>query len=269
MKYVLITLGLVSLFGLGSPQVEAHELLPKVMVEYIKDHPNASPEEIRTFANTQDPAVAAKFASRSSQELLSIIKNPDSSFLDNAGDFLKLGIEHILSGPDHILFVLTLVLVFISVIEVLRLVTSFTVAHSITLILAGTGLLVLTPSFVEPLIALSIAVMAIYSVFFGADRRFENKWSKAGIVFFFGLFHGLGFAGLLKEIAIPQNKFVSSLFAFNVGIEIGQLIIICAILPFIFYFRKRNWYPMAIKIIAICISIIALIWFIQRLLVIL
>lgn len=257
-------MSIACLFGWSTPQVHAHELLPKVMVEYIQEHPNASPDEIRAFANTQDPEIAQKFSSRSAQELLTIVKNPDSSFLDNALDFIKLGVEHILSGPDHILFVLTLVLVFTSLFEVLKLVTSFTLAHSITLILAGTGLLVLTPSVVEPLIALSIGVMAIYSVFFVKDANTVNKWSKASIVFFFGLFHGLGFAGLLKEIAIPQNKFISSLFAFNVGIEIGQLVIISITLPFIFYFRNRTWYPLAIKIIAVTISLIALIWFIQR-----
>ena len=258
----------VYLFGFGTSSAEAHELLPKVIVDYIQEHPNASADEIRTFANTQDSSVAEKFASRSSQELLAIVKNPDSSFLDNALDFVKLGIEHILSGPDHILFVLTLVLVFVSFTEVLKLVTSFTLAHSITLILAGTGLLVLAPAVVEPLIALSIAVMAIYSVFFAKEENTMNKWSKAGIVFFFGLFHGLGFAGLLKEIAIPQNKFISSLFAFNIGIEIGQLLIIAITLPFIFFFRKSDWYPKAIKIIAIAISAVAMIWFIQRIILI-
>lgn len=153
--------------------------------------------------------------------------------------------------------------------ETLKLVTSFTLAHSVTLILAGAGLLVLTPEFVEPLIALSIAVMALFSVFYPKDGLLQSNWSKVGIVFFFGLFHGLGFAGLLEEIAIPQDKFVSSLFAFNVGIEIGQVIIIALTLPFIYYFRNRTWYPLVIKIIAIGISIVALLWFIQRLMLLL
>lgn len=243
---------------------EAHELLPKEVVEYIHTHPNATPEEMRAFTSTQSPEIAEKFNKKSTEEILAIIKNPNSNFIDNALDFVKLGINHILSGTDHILFVLSLLLVFVTAWEILRLATTFTIAHSITLVLAGTGLLVLPPTVVEPLIALSIAVMAIASVFFRKYAVVESALGKASIVFFFGLFHGLGFAGLLQEIAIPQDKFVSSLFAFNIGIEIGQLIIIGCALPFIFYFRKRAWYPKAIQIIAVGISLIAVGWFIER-----
>jgi hydrogenase/urease accessory protein HupE len=267
MKSVLIMMSVVFLFGLGSSPVEAHELLPKVIVEYISENPDATPEEIKAFASSQDPEVAERFANSSSEELLAIIDNPDSTFVDNFWDFSKLGVEHILAGLDHILFVLTLLLVFISIKHVLKLVTTFTVAHSITLILAGTGTVVLSSSIVEPLIALSIAILAIVTVFYSHLKIFAGRYTTVGIVFFFGLFHGLGFAGLLKEIAIPADKYVSSLFAFNVGIEIGQLIIIALALPFILYFKDKSWYPLVIKIIAISISSIALIWFVQRLMI--
>lgn len=264
MKYVYsLVLAVLFFLPIVAP-AEAHELLPKEVVEYISTHPNATPEEMRTFASTQSPEIAKKFASKSTEEILAIIKNPNSKFLDNARDFLKLGVQHILSGADHILFVLSLLLVFVTAWEILRLATTFTIAHSITLVLAGTGVLVLPPKIVEPLIALSIAVMAIASVFFQKYEVMKSAIGKASIVFFFGLFHGLGFAGLLQEIAIPQDKFVSSLFAFNVGIEIGQLIIIGLALPFIFYFRKRAWYSKAIQVIAVGISLIALGWFFER-----
>ncbi len=263
MKYVFI---LVVFFVMLAPVApsEAHELLPKEVVEYIRVHPNATPDDMRAFAATQNKVIAEKFNNKSTKEIFAIIKNPDSSFIDNSLDFLKLGVKHILSGADHILFVLSLLLVFATAWEILRLATTFTIAHSITLVLAGTGVLVLSPSIVEPLIALSIAVMAIASVFLRKFVVVESPIGKASIVFFFGLFHGLGFAGLLQEIAIPQDKFISSLFAFNIGIEIGQFIIIGLALPFIFYFRMRTWYPKAIKIVAIGISLIAFGWFIER-----
>ena len=264
MKIFLVAF-VVILGFLSMNSVLAHELLPKEIVEYLNNNPNATPEELLNFANTQSGEIAKTLQSRSTQEILSIINNTEVHFWDNAFDFSKLGVRHILSGPDHILFVLTLLLVFSSISEIVRLITAFTVAHSITLILAGTGILVLAPDMVEPLIALSIAVMALSTVFLRKFTLMENPWSKIAIVFFFGLFHGLGFAGLLEEIAIPKNNFISSLFAFNVGIEAGQLFIIGAALPVIFYVRNYKWYPSAIKIIAVIISVIAFYWFIERL----
>jgi hypothetical protein len=160
--------------------------------------------------------------------------------------------------------VLTLVLVFVSIYEILKLTTTFTIAHSITLVLAGSGILTLPSRVVEPLIALSIAVVAITSVFFKGKKFIGENRGKIAMVFFFGLFHGLGFAGLLKEIKIPADRFISSLFAFNVGIELGQLVILAVVLPPIYYFRNRPWYPKAIKLIAAIISAIALVWLIQR-----
>jgi predicted anti-sigma-YlaC factor YlaD len=84
------------------------------------------------------------------------------------------------------------------------------------------------------------------------------------MVFVFGLFHGLGFAGLLEEIHVPEEKFVSSLFAFNIGIEIGQLIIVAVALPLIFLARKKSWYPRVIQGIAIVIGALGIFWAIQR-----
>ncbi len=256
-----VFLGIILLFG--SPLIsQAHELLPKPILDYIKANPNATADQIQEYALTQAPDIAAKF--RDKTEVIKLISNRSTNFFDNFIDFVKLGVGHILSGPDHILFVLSLVLVFVSIKEILKLTTTFTIAHSITLVLAGSGILVLPSKIVEPLIAMSIAFVAITSVFF-KGRKFigENK-GKIVMVFFFGLFHGLGFAGLLKEIKIPADRFVSSLFAFNVGIEIGQLIILAVVLPPIFYYRHRPWYPTAVKVVAGIISAIAIFWIIQR-----
>ena len=240
----------------------AHELIPKELVEYIKENPDATGEEIKVFADRQLPEYSEKF--RDGEKLLSIVRNQETGFFDNLFDFIKIGVKHILSGWDHILFVLTLLLVYIGINNVLKLTSIFTIAHSITLILAGTGVLVINPKITEPLIAFSIAYLAIVTVFFDKNKYLGGTYSKPVSVFLFGLFHGLGFAGLLREIQIPDDKFVSSLFSFNIGIEIGQLLIIAIALPFIYLFREKSWYPLFTKIFAIIISVIAMFWVIQR-----
>lgn len=258
---IFITLAVIATIGLAQP-VYAHDLLPKQVVQYLNVHPSATPDEIQAYAQTLDPEIAAKFTN--TQDVIRIVRNRDTNVWDNALDFLKLGVGHILSGPDHILFVLSMLLVFASVYELLKLATTFTIAHSITLLLAGAGIIVLSPRISEPLIALSIACMAIITVFFKNSRFAHEGKGKPAIVFFFGLFHGLGFAGLLRQIEIPADKFLSSLFAFNVGVEIGQLIIIGCALPLIFYFRNYSWYPRMIQVLAVIISALALVWVVQR-----
>ena len=264
MKVSVYVLATVLFFGTVST-VGAHELLPQVMITYIAEHPDATAEDIKAFAATQDSSVSENLSKYSGDELIDLLKKQDSSYVDTALDFIILGFKHILSGADHILFVLSLLLVFISISNVLKLVTAFTLSHSITLILAGTGLLVLSSSIVEPFIALSIAVMAIASVFYREHPLMKKNYGKIALVFFFGLFHGLGFAGLLTEIAVPEDKFALSLLAFNVGIEFGQLFIVALALPLIFLFRNKSWYNTAIKVFAVLIAIAGTVWFFERL----
>ncbi len=253
---------------LGSfAEAHAHELLPREVVQFLKEHPTATPNELRAFAASSSPETAAKFADRTTDDIIELVRSQENvSFLDNAWDFIVMGVHHILSGPDHILFVLSLLLVFVSVFEIVRLATTFTIAHSLTIILAGSGLLTLSSGIVEPFIALSIAIMAIVTVFYGHWRIMSGQWGKVGLVFFFGLFHGLGFAGLLTDVAIPDDRFLSSLIAFNIGIEVGQLIIISLALLFIYWFRNRRWYGVFVKVFAIIISLLALFWVVERVL---
>lgn len=264
MKYLLFSLALVLTLGPVST-AWAHELLPREIVQFIKDNPDASAEELRAFAIAQDPEVSEKFLDSSAEEIVTIIQDDTSSgFFHNGWDFVKFGIEHILAGPDHILFILSLLLVFISISHTIKLATVFTIAHSITIALAATNVLVLSAAIVEPLIALSIAVMAIATVFLSHLQIIANEWGKFALVFFFGLFHGLGFAGLLQQIAIPDDRFLSSLLFFNLGIEFGQLFVIVLALPAILYFRASLWYPRAVRASAVLISIVAFFWFIER-----
>lgn len=242
--------------------VVAHELIPRELQEYIQAHPEATADEIEQYAYSQTPEFANRFQNWAA--ILKIVRNQNTSILDNMFDFFRIGVWHILSGPDHILFVLSLLLVFISWRDILRLTATFTIAHSITLILAGTWLLVLSSRIVEPMIALSIAYVAFTSVFLWDKLFIWGGRSKMMAIFFFGLFHGLGFAGLLREINIPSDKFISSLLAFNFGIEWGQLVIVWLSFPIIYAFRHKAWYPRFIQVFAIVIITIAIYWFVER-----
>src|SRR5207247_6004814 len=124
---------------------------------------------------------------------------------------------------DHMLFVLGIYLLSGRARAVLWQVSAFTVAHSITLALSMYGVVAVSPKIVEPLIALSIAYVAIENIF-----RSDLKSWRVALVFAFGLLHGLGFAGALKELGLPRSEFLTALLTFNVGVEAGQLAVIGA-----------------------------------------
>ncbi|MBI3442870.1 MAG: HupE/UreJ family protein [Candidatus Sungbacteria bacterium] len=260
-SFLVAAVSIVGVLGLVV-HISAHELIPQAVVEFMKKNPNATPEEIEHFVIFEAPIFRSKF--KNIDDLVKIVRNQNTGWFDNAYDFAKLGVKHILNGPDHILFVLSLLLAVAAFREMLRVTSAFTVAHSISLILAGLGILVISPRIIEPLIAFSIAFVALTTVFLKGTRFEMRTTHKLGTVFFFGLFHGLGFAGLLQELGIPQGKFLSSLFSFNVGIEIGQLLIVAAGLPVILLIRKTSWHNLIIRISALTIGIIGLVWGIER-----
>ena len=147
-----------------------------------------------------------------------------ASGLHTALRYVWLGILHIVpKGLDHILFVLALALLSLQWRPAVVQATAFTVAHSITLALAVTGAVSLPASVVEPLIALSIAVVALENLV--ADGA---RWWRLGLVFAFGLLHGLGFAGVLAELGLPQGQLAVALLSFNAGVELAQVAIIAA-----------------------------------------
>ena len=138
--------------------------------------------------------------------------------------YLALGFTHIVPGGlDHILFVLGIFLLSMRVKPVLTQVTAFTIAHSITLGLTIYGVVSVSPRIVEPMIALSIAYVAIENL-----TTTELRRSRVAVVFAFGLLHGMGFAGVLKELGLPRSEFLTALVTFNVGVELGQLAVIAA-----------------------------------------
>jgi hypothetical protein len=185
------------------------------------------------------------------------------------------GIWHIWIGFDHILFLLALLLPSVLVraerawmpttslraagIEVLKVVTAFTVAHSITLSLAVLGFVSLPSRLVESVIAASVAVAALNNLRGTVDKR---RWVMA---FVFGLVHGFGFASVLADLGLPQGALALALVGFNVGVELGQLAIVAAFLPLAFTLRASGFYRVGVlRFGSLAVAAVAAWWFIQR-----
>ncbi len=176
--------------------------------------------------------------------------------------YTVLGFTHILpKGLDHILFVLGLFLLSVKWKPLLIQVTSFTVAHTITLGLSIYGLISLSPAIVEPLISASIVYVAIENVVTS-----ELKPWRAFVVFGFGLLHGMGFAGVLAEIGLPRSEFLTALLTFNLGVELGQLsVITLAFLLIGLWWRHKPWYRQRfVRPLSIMIAAIGFYWTVER-----
>ncbi|MEO6632195.1 MAG: HupE/UreJ family protein, partial [Mucilaginibacter sp.] len=174
-----------------------------------------------------------------------------------------LGYKHILPlGFDHILFILSLFLLSPKLKPVLWQATAFTVAHSVTLGLAMYHVITPPAKIVEPVIALSILYVALENILSP-----KLKTSRIGVVFLFGLVHGMGFAGALGQLGLPKNSYLISLIMFNVGVELGQLtVILTAYFVLARYFGDKPYYRKYIVIpLSIMIAMIATYWTIQRL----
>ncbi len=153
-------------------------------------------------------------------------------------DYLALGYTHILpKGLDHLLFVLGLFFLSMRVRPILIQVTTFTIAHSITLGLTMLGVVSLPSRIVEPLIAISIAYVAIENLM----TRELKPWRLA-LVFLFGLLHGMGFAGVLTDLGLPRGEFLTALLSFNLGVEVGQLTVIGLAFVLLVWYRHQTWY---------------------------
>lgn len=190
-------------------------------------------------------------------------KAAEPSRFDIAKLYLVMGFEHILpKGLDHILFVLGLYLLSPQLKPLLWQVTAFTVAHSVTLALSIYNVVSLPASIVEPLIALSITFIAVENVF----TTKLHVWRPV-IVFLFGLLHGLGFAGVLTDLGLPESEFVTALVTFNIGVEFGQLAVIALAFLTIGWFRHKPWYHSRIVVPASClIGLVGLYWTVERVL---
>ena len=177
--------------------------------------------------------------------------------------YLELGYTHILPlGLDHILFVVSLYLLSPKLKPVLYQATAFTVAHSVTLGLSMYHVIKPPANIVEPVIALSIMYVALENIFSP-----KLKKSRIGVVFLFGLVHGMGFASALGQLGLPEKSYLTSILMFNLGVELGQItVIVSAYLLFGKWFGNKSWYRKGIVIpLSIIIASIACFWTIQRL----
>lgn len=177
-------------------------------------------------------------------------------------DYIGIGFSHILpKGLDHILFVIGLFLLSSQLRPLFWQITSFTVAHSITLALGIFGLVTVPASIVEPLIAASIIYIALENIY----TNQLTKWRPI-VIFLFGLLHGLGFASVLIDIGLSKEYFVSGLIGFNIGVELGQLaVILLCFLAVGLWFRKKSWYRQVVTIPAsLIIAIIGVYWLLER-----
>ena len=189
--------------------------------------------------------------------------------------YLLDGVWHIWIGYDHILFLLALLLPAVlvhrgqrwegvgrlgpAVTEVVKVVTAFTLAHSITLSLAALEVISLPSRLVESAIAASVVLAALNNLRGTIDRR---RWVLA---FMFGLIHGFGFASVLTDLGLPQGALVLALVGFNVGVEIGQLAIVAVFLPVAFALRSTVFYRVGVlKLGSILVALLAAWWFVQR-----
>ncbi len=171
----------------------------------------------------------------------------------------SVGVEHILPGYDHLLFLATLLVVALSWRRMIGLVTAFTVAHGVSLGLAVYGVLRVPEKVVECAIAGSIAWVAVENL---TERRLARRW---GMTFAFGLVHGLGFAGALRAMELPREGLFRSVLYFNLGVEVGQLAFVFALLPLLWIARGSLWEVRVNRLISGIALVLALVWLGQRL----
>lgn len=185
------------------------------------------------------------------------------------GSFVKLGMLHVFSGVDHVLFVIALLVAAALVCRqrsvargyrtMAGIVTGFTLGHSVTLIAAGLGWVRMDPRITESIIALSIVVVGIENLV-RRDARFRTLTAAL-----FGLVHGFGFATVLAETELPRRGAVWALLSFNVGIELAQLCIVTVVFPLLALAARRKWYERAVLVpISAAVAIVAAIWFVKR-----
>jgi len=177
----------------------------------------------------------------------------------NAWSLLRMGVEHILTGYDHLVFLFALILVGGRTRAIVSVITAFTLGHSITLALATLGVWAPSPSIIEPSIALSIAYVGVENFFVkDASKRFL-------ITFPFGLVHGFGFAGALQEIHLPAARVPAALLYFNLGVEAGQLAVLAVVLPVVVMARRNPGFRgVGVRALSAAVIVAGLVWFVAR-----
>jgi len=175
--------------------------------------------------------------------------------------FLEVGFRHIVNpgATDHLLFLLGLLLRAGGWFSLLKIITAFTLAHSVTLALAVLNVVVLPDRLVEAVIALSIAFVAAENLFL--NPVVSRRWL---VSFCFGLVHGFGFSSALRELGLPRQGLVLSLLGFNLGVEAGQALVVALALPALVMLRRTGWEPRMVTSSSLAILVIGLVLFVER-----
>jgi hypothetical protein len=202
----------------------------------------------------------------------------EQGFWEVFAQYIWQGTLHIVLGIDHVLFVICLLLAARRFRPLLAVITSFTIAHSITLAVSALEVVSVSPDLVEPLIALSIAWICVELLLEAKspgensdDKTSSDSTSSPGkhlyvLTFLFGLLHGFGFSYVLRdEVGLPTDALVPALLSFNVGVEIGQIAIVAAVFPLVVWGRKKTWGSVAVKLVAAGVLLVSLYWFVTRL----
>lgn len=202
-----------------------------------------------------DRTVQFAFSPDARETTVTLERTPAGGFLS----FTRLGVEHILSGWDHLLFLLVLLLRGGHWLSMAKIVTAFTLAHSVTLALAALDVVALPDRLVEAIIALSIAAVAAENLFLRAIVA--RRWL---VSFAFGLVHGFGFSSVLRELGLPTKGLLLSLFGFNLGVELGQAAVVALALPVLAVVRRTRWERRVVWSTSAAILVVGVALFVER-----
>ncbi|MCM2358188.1 MAG: HupE/UreJ family protein [Geobacteraceae bacterium] len=228
--------------------------IPLLSLNPAADVPEAA--QVRQVSDNS-PAMVSSYSEDRANGL--VLNNPaKKSSWAGMGEFIVLGIKHILIGYDHIAFLLALIVIGLSVREVLKIITAFTIAHSITLLLAALQIVSLNSRLVEIVIALSICYVALENLF---RKKVNYRWL---VTFGFGLIHGFGFASVLQDFIVGQSDLVLSVLSFNVGVELGQLLIFLVLLPILHLLKNRLEFRKITVGASAAIFVLGLAWLVER-----
>jgi hydrogenase/urease accessory protein HupE len=214
-------------------------------------------EHYRTIARIEAPGVVREAAFLPDAREATIDLGADAP--THRGSFFRLGVEHILTGYDHLLFLGALLLRGGGLLSLLKIISAFTVAHSITLALAVLGVVTLPDRLVESVIAASIVWVALENVFL--RNAPSQRWR---VSFLFGLVHGFGFASALNPLGLPPRHLALALLGFNLGVEAGQALVVVCLLPLLVWMRGSEWERPAVQAASLGVALLGFVWFVER-----
>ena len=214
---------------------------------------------VHTLARIQWPDGLEQFAFSPDERETSVQIASAGTATAGVGSFFVLGLEHIAGGWDHLLFLFMLILCGGNLVSLLKIITGFTVAHSITLALAVLDVVVLPGRLVESVIALSIAYVAAENLF--PRYAMSRRWA---VSFLFGLAHGFGFSAVLRDMGLPHENLAWALLNFNLGVEAGQAAVVLMVLPLLVWMRRTRWEPAFVTAASAGVLVVAVGVFAQR-----